>query len=141
MKPIVFLDSAVFIFASEFNNSNSAKVIELLISNKIKVIISEKVLKEVTSYFEKFYTIKDARKMRRLITSSCTMVKRKFVEDKISLLKGKIKEKDLEHLAVVRKLGIKYLISYDKDFKNIQEYLTPKQFITLLGEKSNKEEF
>jgi hypothetical protein len=35
--------------------------------------------------------------------------------------RGKIKEKDLEQLAVVKKLGLKYLVSYDRDFASFQE--------------------
>ena len=42
--------------------------------------------------------------------------------------RGKIKEKDLEQLAVVKKFGINFLVSFDKDFKKFKEYKTPKIF-------------
>ena len=48
-------------------------------------------------------------------------------------LKGKIKEKDLEQLAVVRKLNLKDLVGYDRDFEKFPEYNTPKQFILKLN--------
>jgi hypothetical protein len=56
-------------------------------------------------------------------------------------LKGTIKEKDLEQLAVVRKYSIKYLVAYDKDFKNIEEYRTPKEFIKIFGLKTTESEY
>ena len=48
-------------------------------------------------------------------------------------LKGQIKEKDLEQIAVVRKLSITHLVAYDRDFKEFKEYTTPKEFIELMG--------
>lgn len=32
-------------------------------------------------------------------------------------------------LAAVKKLGIKYLVAYDRDFEGFEEYITPKVFI------------
>jgi len=46
-----------------------------------------------------------------------------------------IKAKDLEQVATVKKLGIKYLLSYDRDFEPFEEYITPKEFIKELGVK------
>jgi predicted nucleic acid-binding protein len=46
-----------------------------------------------------------------------------------------IKDKDLEQLAVVKKLGIKYLVAYDRDFKDFEEYIIPKAFIVKMGIK------
>jgi hypothetical protein len=50
--------------------------------------------------------------------------------------KGLIKDKDLEQLATAKKLGIKFLLSYDRDFENFDEYITPKKFIKEMGIKS-----
>ena len=50
MKPRVFLDTNIFIYAFEFPKSNSSKVIDLLNKNQLEVIISERVLKEVHAY-------------------------------------------------------------------------------------------
>lgn len=55
MKFRVFLDTNVFIYAFEFPESNSHKIIDLLNKNQIEAIISERVLKEVQVYFKKFY--------------------------------------------------------------------------------------
>lgn len=40
----------------------------------------------------------------------------------MSKYKDKIKDKDLEQIAVTKKLGIKYLIAYDRDFKDLEEH-------------------
>ncbi len=52
-----------------------------------------------------------------------------------------IKDKDLEQLAAVKKLGIKYLISYDRDFEKFEEYITPKAFINWIGIKPSSYEY
>jgi hypothetical protein len=47
--------------------------------------------------------------------------------------RGQIKEKDLEQIAVAKMLGLKYLVSYDRDFEAFEEYKTPKEFIKTLN--------
>lgn len=42
-----FLDSSAVIIGLVVEKSNSAKILDLLFENKIKAVISEKVLKEV----------------------------------------------------------------------------------------------
>ena len=69
------------------------------------------------------------------------MVNGEEVIDKIQELKGKIKDKDIEQIATVKKYGLKFLIAYDRDFNNFEEYLTPKKFLELLKEKSYDCEF
>ncbi len=48
--------------------------------------------------------------------------------EEMNKLRGTIKEKDLEHLATARSLGIA-IIAYDRDFENVKEYFTPKEFL------------
>lgn len=141
MRFKVFLDSTVFIYGFERLNSNSKKIIELLNENKILAVTSTRVLKEVTKYFERFYSLEIARKFRKYIVSSCIVVTDDLVMDFMIKLKGKIKEKDLEQLAVVRKYGIKYLIAYDRDFKGNEEYKTPKEFVKISGLSTSNTEF
>ena len=141
MKIRVFLDTNVFIYSFEFPNSNSAKIIELLNKGNIEAITSEKVLKEVTEYFKKFYSIELARKFRRYLLDTCTVVIKQEVLEQINELKGKIKEKDLEQLETTKKFGIKFLISYDRDFESCEEYATPKKFLEKLKIKANDSEF
>ena len=54
------------------------------------------------------------------------------VLEQVDELKDNIKEKDLEQLATTNKFGIKFLISYNKDFENFEEYLTLKKFLEKL---------
>ena len=52
-----------------------------------------------------------------------------------------IKEKDLEQLAATKALGLKYLLSFDRDFEPFEEYTTPHEFIRLLKLKTAPTEF
>ena len=71
--------------------------------------------------------------MLRHITTIAILVLRDEIGDEIKRWKGKIKDKDLEHLATVKYLDLEYLVAYDQDFEGIDEYITPKQFIKKLG--------
>jgi hypothetical protein len=51
------------------------------------------------------------------------------------------KDKDLEQLAVVKKLGLKYLVAYDRDFEPFEEYVTPKGFVEALYLDAFESEF
>ncbi|MBI2449279.1 PIN domain-containing protein [Candidatus Pacearchaeota archaeon] len=104
MRTRVFLDTNVFIYAFEFPDSNSAQIIELLNRGEIEAITSEKVIEELTRYFEKFHSLTLARKVRRYVINTC-----------IIILRNEINEK--------------FLISYDRDFEGIEEYMTPKKFL------------
>ncbi len=137
----VFLDTNVFVYAFEFPNSNSAKIIDLLNKGKIEVVISERVLKEVVKYFQKYYNIGLARPYRRYLLESCIVVQRGSVLYEIEEYKDKIKEKDVEQIAVVKKVGIKYLVAYDRDFKDFEEYVTPREFLEIMKVKSEETEY
>lgn len=129
MRTRVFLDTNVFIYAFEFPDSNSAQIIELLNRGEIEAITSEKVIEELTRYFEKFHSLTLARKVRRYVINTCIIILRNEINEYALKLKGVIKDKDIEQLATTRKYGIKFLISYDRDFENIEEYMTPKKFL------------
>jgi predicted nucleic acid-binding protein len=141
MKFRVFLDTNVFIYSFEFPDSNSAKIIELLNQGRIEAITSERVLKEVTHYLNKKHSLILARKFRRFILDSCIVIMQNEMFQEIEALKGRIKDKDAEQLAVTRKYGIKFLISYDRDFEKVEEYITPKKFLELMKLKSKDSEF
>jgi len=130
------------IYAFEFPGSNSKKIVDLLNQNKFEAIISERVIKEVTTYFQKYYSKDLASGFRNYLLLSCTVIPASYVQEEMSRYRGKIKEKDLEQLAVVKKLGFKkYLLSYDRDFETFEEYRTPKEFIQILNLEALKEEF
>lgn len=138
MKIKAFLDTNIFIYAFEFKDCNSRLVIELLNAGRFKAITSEMVVKEIERYFERYHGHKTANLFRRFVASSCIIVPRYVVEDEMKQLKGRIKNKDLEHIAVVKHFGIKYLVSYDRDFEPFSEHTIPKGFVQLFGVKPKK---
>jgi predicted nucleic acid-binding protein len=141
MKRKVFLDTNVFIYAFEFPESNSNKIINLLNNGHIEAIISERVIKEVQAYFKKFYNKDLAAYFRDYLLKTCIVVLSADVKKEMAKYKNQIKDKDLEQLAVVKKLGIKFLIAYDKDFEGFEEYITPKAFIEQSGLKPSPSDY
>lgn len=141
MKLRVFLDTNIFIYAFEFPHSNSARIIELLNQNEIEAIISERVLQEVIMYFRKYYTKDLTGAFRNYLLLSCAVIPTSQVREEMNRLGDKIKEKDLEQLAVTKKLGLKYLVSFDRDFEAFDEYKTPKKFIEALNLEAVEDEF
>lgn len=136
MKRRIFLDTNVFIYAFEFPECNSGKIINLLNKGQIEAIISEQVLKEVQAYFKKYYSKDLAAIFRDYLLRTCTVVFSVDVKREMAKYKKAIKGKDLEQLAVVKKLGIKFLVSYDRDFETFEEYITPNEFIEEMGIKA-----
>lgn len=64
-----------------------------------------------------------------------------MVREEMDRYRGQIKEKDLEQIAVAKRLGLKYLVSYDRDFEAFEEYKTPKEFIKALNLQSAEDDF
>lgn len=141
MKHRIFLDTNVFIFVFEFPDSNSNTILEMLNDEKIEVIISERIIKEVYRYFKKYYDKNIADSFRNYLYRACRIILARDVKDTMKKHMGRIKEKDLEQLAVVKKYGIKYIISLDRDFIGQEEYRTPRQFVELLYGKSKESDF
>ena len=141
MKPRIFIDTNVFIFAFEFEKSNSRKIIDLLNAGMLEAVISERVVKEVIRYFKKHYNRTLANDFRNYLLQSCEIIFPEDLEREMKEYRGKIKEKDLEQLATAKYLGLKYLISFDRDFKDFEEYTTPKQFIKMMGLRTKKTDY
>ncbi|MDR4510023.1 MAG: PIN domain-containing protein [Candidatus Brocadiaceae bacterium] len=108
MKLRVFIDTNVFIYAFEYPESNSSKIINLLNKGQIEAVISERVLKEVHEYFRKFYDKDLASTFRDYLLRTCTIVFPSDIKYEMLKYKEQIKYKDLEQLATVKKLGIKF---------------------------------
>lgn len=141
MRPRVFLDTNVFIYAFEFPQSNSGMIIELLNQAEIEAVISERVLLEVQTYFRRYYSKDLAGAFRHYLLLSCTVIPPSYVREAMNRYRDKIKDKDLEQLAVVKKLGLKYLVAYDRDFAPFEEYVTPRGFVEALNLDALKSEF
>ena len=141
MKLKVFVDTNVFIYAFEYRDSNSAKVIDLLNKGLIEVFVSGQVVKEIVRYFERFHSNELARLFRQFLYGSCVVVLHDAVHFKMQEFRGQIKEKDLEQLTVAKMLGLKYLVAYDRDFDGFSEYITPKKFIKMMKHKESQTEY
>ena len=90
MKIRVFLDTDVFIYAFEFPQSNSGKIIELLNQGKIEAVISERVLLEVQTYFKKYYTKDLAGIFRDYLLLSCTVIPTSYIWEEMNRYKDKL---------------------------------------------------
>jgi predicted nucleic acid-binding protein len=141
MKPRVFIDTNVFIYAFEFSDSNSNIIIEQLNDEEIEAVISEGVVKEIYRYFRKYHDKALADTFRKYLYEVCRIVLARDVKDTMKKFKGQIKEKDLEQFAVVKEYGIKYLISLDRDFPEQEEYRTPKEFVEMIHGSGKESDF
>ena len=141
MKPRVFLDSNIFVYAFEFADSNSSVIIDLLNGGEIEAVVSGRVLKEVMMYFRRFHGRRLSSLFRDYILQSCTMVLSEELKATMRRLEGSIKGKDLEQLAAVKALGLRHLVSLDRHFEPFEEYTTPREFVETLGMKAKKSEF
>ena len=122
-----FLDSSAIIFGIEFENSNSAIILEAILNGEFEGIINEKVVAEVKRYFRKRKDRNFAFLAENLLLSNFTV---KDVTPKdLKIWEGKIKRKDLEHLTTVKKYEIEYLIAFDEDFEPFEEYIIPNNFV------------
>ena len=93
MKRRIFLDTNVFIYAFEFPECNSGKIINLLNKGQIEAIISEQVLKEVQAYFKKYYSKDLAAIFRDYLLRTCTVVFSVDVKREMAKYKKAIKSK------------------------------------------------
>ncbi|MBI2558230.1 PIN domain-containing protein [Candidatus Woesearchaeota archaeon] len=137
----IFLDSSAIIFAFEIPESNSALVFDLVLEKKIDGVISPRVLMEVRKYFKEIRGKDFASLMDFILKSNFIIAANEGITGEMKKLEGKIKMKDAEQAAIVRKLNIPYLVAFDRDFKAISEYRTPKAFVQLYGLKPKRTEY
>ena len=76
-----------------------------------------------------------------LIFSRCNIIYTEEIKNELEKWKSKIKNKDLEHISIVKKFKIPIIVSYDRDFKPFSEYITPKKFIKSIGLKPAETEY
>jgi len=135
IKLRALLDTNVFIYAFEIPKSNSNLIINALNQNRFEAVITESTFKEVYRHLRKHYTKKLADQYRIYLFTACKIIFSHQLKEHFPKYAHLINEKDLEQLVATRELGIKYLVSYDKHFKGVEEHKKPKQFATLLGLK------
>jgi len=136
----LFLDSSTIIYGFEFPQSNSGAILDLAVSGRLRPLTSEKAVEEVFRYFSLRKSEKYAYFARKLVQSRFSVVPASSVAREISRWRGKIKEKDLEHLATAKKFKA-LIVAFDRDFAPFPEYRTPRQAVEKLGKKPAKTEY
>ncbi len=135
-----FLDSSAIIFAIEFENTNSAIILEMILNGELEGIINEKVLAELKRYFRKRKDRNFAFLAESLLLSNFTV--KDITPKDLKIWEGHIKRKDLEHLTTVKKYEIEYLIAFDEDYEPFEEYITPNNFVkNVLKKKARDTEY
>ncbi len=100
-----------------------------MISRKeITGVINRKVAFEVLNVLKELKDKDFASLSFSFMHSTFEIVPEEQYSGELDRLRGTTKEKDLEHLATARALGID-IIAYDRDFEGIEEYFTPKEFL------------
>jgi predicted nucleic acid-binding protein len=137
-----FLDSNVFIYG-RLEDCNSRLLIFLAQLGEFEVFTSELVVEEVERFFRQEVSREAGYLARRFVESLAQIVRRQEIAEELVQLKGKIKERDLENLAVVRHLDLKYLVSYDDDYRkaHVKEYITPRSFAEMFDLETYKTEY
>ena len=137
----VFIDSNVFINGLLFKDSNSRLVLELVESGRLKGYASSTVAREVHRFFSEELGRKEGHYAMQYVGSLCIVMDDSEAKNEAKKLEGKIKEKDLPNIAITRLLGLKFLISFDRDYVPFKEYSTPKKFIEKIGLYSFKTDY
>jgi len=132
-KKKVFIDSSVLIRGFIYEGSNSSVIFDLIVKGELKGIINSKVVIETLNVLKTLLDKDSCSLAFSLIHSLLEIIPLAKYEDKMKLLRNQIKEKDLEHLATVRALELKYLIAFDRDSNDVKEYITPKKFLQSEG--------
>ncbi|MBI4214578.1 hypothetical protein HY546_01155 [archaeon] len=139
MRP--FLDSSTIIFGIERKQSNSSIILDLVASGKLEAFISYKVIQEVKHYFERQHGREFALDVIAFLSQYCRVIMEEELKEEMEKWRGRIKERDLAHLATVKMLGLDALVGIDRHFEGFPEYVKPKRLIQKLGLKSFVEEY
>jgi len=137
-----YLDSNVFIFGKERQESNSRIILDLAEEGKIVPVISYLTLEELREYFSRRYDRETAiNEIYYLITlPSLEIVPRDKVKQEIGGYKGVVVNKDLPHLTSAILSNADYFVTYNRHFINSRakehvKIVTQADFVKLLGIK------
>jgi len=138
-----YLDSVAFIFG-RLEECNSRLVLFLAQLGEFEVVTSELVVEEVERFLRENFSREAGYLARRFVEAlSFRIVERDEIREEMDALEGKIKAKDLENVAAVKRENLEYLVAYDEDYKEagIKEYITPKEFVKLFELKPYEMEY
>ena len=132
-----YIDSSAVIYAFEFKESNSRRILDLITQGEIEAYITQKVMSEVMKFFIKNRGEIVWGAVRTILTRHFKLIPNgSYSTEKY---RGMIKDKDLEHLAAFKDLKLDMLIAYDRDFKDVSGYITPKNFLIKINKSFNNE--
>ena len=136
----VYLDSNVFIFGKESQESNSRIILDLAEEGKIVPVVSYLTLEELREYFSRRYDRETAiNEIYYLISlPALEIVPRDKMEKLISKYKDVVPDKDLPHLVSAIVANVDYFVTYNRHFieSNVKKYakvLKQSDFVKLFG--------
>ncbi len=137
----VFVDTSVLIWAFNYPESNSATIVKMITKRKLHGITSQKAIEEMELVLTGEYDSSIFYKAKKQVLYFFQVIPRERISGEMEKWRGKIKEKDLEHLATAKALGIRVLLAVDRDFEPFQEYMTPKEFLKARGFEANETDY
>jgi predicted nucleic acid-binding protein len=137
-----YLDSNVFIFGKERQESNSRLILELAEEEKIIPVVSYLILEELREYFSRRYDRETAvNEVYYLISlPNLEIVSKDKIKQQINKYEGIVPDKDLPHLISAIIAEIDYFVTYNRHFatskaKQYVKVISQADFIKLFGIK------
>lgn len=138
----VYLDSNVFIFGKEDQNSNSRIILDLAEEAKIVPVVSYLTVEELREYFTRRYNRETATNEIYYLISLPTLeiIPRDKAKKLITRYKGVVPDKDLPHLVSAITANVDYMVTYNRHFINSKarehvKVLNQSDFVKLFGLK------
>lgn len=145
MKPKrlrAYLDSNVFIFGKERDESNSRLILDLVEEGKIIPVVSYLMLEELREYFSRRYDREaDVNEVYYLISlPNLEIISKDKVKQQIDRYRGVVPDKDLPHLVSAIIAEVDYFITYNRHFvkSKAEEHvkvISQADFVKLFGIK------
>jgi len=137
-----YLDSNVFIFGKEREESNSRLILDLVEEGKIVPVVSYLVLEELREYFSRRYDRETAvNEVYYLISlPNLEIVSKDKVRQQIGKYRGIVPDKDLPHLISAIIAETDYFVTYNRHFatskaKQYVKVISQADFVKLFGIK------
>ena len=106
----------------------------MLAVGEIQGVVTDRIVGEVMGYFRREYGKDLSAQLRDFVILTCELV----LEVDLNIppvLTSLVGRKDAGALAATRELGLARLVSMDRDFVDISEHRTPREYLTEIGEK------
>jgi len=138
----VYLDSNVFIFEKERQESNSRLILELVEEGKTIPVVSYLTLEELREYFSRRYDREAAvNEVYYLISlPNLEILSKDKVKQQMSKYRGVVPDKDLSYLVSAIIAEVDYFITYNRHFvtskaKEHVKIISQADFVKLFGIK------